>query len=367
MSHVSRLKSKNMDLIQTDITGLLKRLVGFPSLSGEETELVNWLEEVVAGTGLLKTERFGDNLVFTLGEGDPWLLLNTHSDVVPPSPDHYGDPFNAVEKDGHIYGRGTTDAKGCLASMLKALLNLADSGWKPQGRVSLAVTVCEESVGQNNGMAHLRTLLPAPDAAIIGEPTSLAPCLAQKGLLIVRLITRGTSGHAARIYGENAIYRMGRALQKLEELTFDIRNTFLGEIKITPTTIEGGTARNANPEVCEAVIDIRTIPEYEPEAIIRTIYETTGADIEVISDRYLSVQTYPTERIAQVCKAASGAEFIGSPTASDWVFLADVPAIKIGPGHSPQSHTSGEYIEVAQLRNGVKVYEQIIKGFLSSE
>ncbi|TVQ09462.1 MAG: M20/M25/M40 family metallo-hydrolase [Balneolaceae bacterium] len=356
-----------MNLVQTDVTTLLQRLVGFPSLSGEETDLVNWLEEAVNSTGLLKTERYGDNLVFTLGEGDPWLLLNTHSDVVPPSPDHYGDPFDPVVKDGRIYGRGTTDAKGCLAAMLKALLNLADSGWKPAGRVSLAVTVCEEAVGKNNGMAHLRTLLPAPDAAIIGEPTSLAPCIAQKGLLILRLITRGTSGHAARIYGENAIYRMGSALQKLEKLTFDIKNTFLGEIKITPTTIEGGTARNANPEVCSAVIDIRTIPEYEPEAIIRAVSDATGADVGIISERYVSVQTYPTERIAQVCKAASGAEFIGSPTASDWVFLADVPVIKIGPGHSPQSHTSNEYIEIAQLEKGVAVYEQIIRRYSSNE
>jgi acetylornithine deacetylase len=284
--------------------------------------------------------------------------------VVPPSPDHYGDPFKPMERDGRIYGRGTTDAKGCLAAMLRALLGLAADGWKPeQGRVSLAVTVCEESVGQNNGMAHLRTVLPAPDAAIIGEPTSLAPCIAQKGLMILRLITRGTSGHAARIYGENAIYRMGRALQKLENLKFDIQNTFLGEVKLTPTTVEGGTVRNANPEFCATAIDIRTIPEYEPEAIIRIVHETTGVDVEVISERYVSVQTNPTERIAQLCKQVSGAGFIGSPTASDWVFLADVPAIKIGPGHSPQSHTSDEYIEIDQLKRGEAFYKDVIREY----
>jgi acetylornithine deacetylase len=350
-----------MDLLKIGVKELLMRLVEYPSLSGQEKELADWLEDAVLRTGLLKTERFGDNLVFSLGGGGQWLLLNTHSDVVPPSPDHYGDPFRPVEKDGRIYGRGTTDAKGCLAAMLKALLNLAGSGFTPPGRVSLAVTVCEEGAGHNNGMAHLRTILRRPDAAVIGEPTSLAPCLAQKGLLILKLITRGTSGHAARVQGGNAIYRMGSALQKLENLNFDIQNTFLGGIKITPATIEGGTARNANPEFCAVVIDIRTIPEYESGAIIRAVGEITGADVEVISDRYISTETYPTERIAEVCKRASGAEFTGSPTASDWVFLADVPAIKIGPGNSPQSHTHDEYIDIAQLDKGVRLYEGIIR------
>lgn len=343
--------------------GLLKEMVSFPSLSGNEKSLVDWLEEYIRSTGLLDMERHGDNLIFHLGEGRPWLLMNSHTDVVPPASDHVGEPFDPVIRDGRMYGRGTTDAKGCGSTMLTSLLQLADEGYKPEGRASLALTVCEETGGKGNGMAALRKIIEKPDAAVIGEPTSLEPCLAQKGLLIIRLVTKGETGHAARVTGQNAIYEMAVALEDLKKCRFEKQNSFLGGVKITPTQISGGTAHNVAPSRAELVVDVRTIPDISNDAILDEIRSKVNADVEVISDRYVATGTDPESRIAKAAREASGKPFFGSPTSSDWVFLADVPAIKLGPGHSQLSHTKEENIEIDQLVKGVAIYKQLVKEF----
>ncbi|MDI6402573.1 M20/M25/M40 family metallo-hydrolase, partial [Balneolaceae bacterium ANBcel3] len=98
-------------LLEISVSDLLKELIRFPSLSTKEKEMVDWLEQKVKETGLLEIERHENNLMFHLGSGRPWLFLNTHSDVVPPSAHHVGDPFEPVEKGGRVFGRGSTDAK----------------------------------------------------------------------------------------------------------------------------------------------------------------------------------------------------------------------------------------------------------------
>ncbi|MEX0681032.1 MAG: M20/M25/M40 family metallo-hydrolase [Balneolales bacterium] len=348
---------------EISVVELLKVLIRFPSVSTGEKELVDWLEAHVTATGLLEVERYEDNLIFHLGSGTPWLLLNSHSDVVPPSSRHVGDPFDPIEKNGRIYGRGSTDAKGSVSSMLTALLNLARSGYKPEGKVSLAITVCEESAGENNGMAYLRSVIPRPDAAIIGEPTKLHPCTAQKGLLIVRLETEGKSGHAARVNGDNAIYEMAARLEKLRTILFSEVNPFIGKTRITPTIIEGGTAKNAHPDFCSVYLDIRTIPEESNEYIVEQIRNELDINVTVYSDRFIPTSTDPDHPIAKAAEEVSGKPLFGSPTSSDWVFLADVPTIKIGPGDSEDSHTSNESIAINQLENAVAVYEQIIRQY----
>ncbi|MBP3191637.1 M20/M25/M40 family metallo-hydrolase [Natronogracilivirga saccharolytica] len=345
------------------VTELLFELIRFPSLSTQEADLADWLEEKVSETGLFQTERHGDNLIFHLGSGRPWLLLNSHSDVVPPSARHAGAPFEPVLKNGRIYGRGSTDAKGSVSCMLMALMNLARSGYEPPGRVSFALTVCEESAGHNNGMAFLRSKINKPDAALVGEPTLLHPCAAQKGLLILKLDAEGEAGHAARVSGPNAIYEMSSALEKLKTIRFQEENPFIGSTRITPTTIEGGTAKNAHPDSCSVFLDIRTIPEVPNDLIIDRLRADLEVSVSVYSDRFVSTSTDPGHPVARAAKDVTGFDFFGSPTTSDWVFLADVPTIKIGPGDSRDSHTANESIDVHQLEAGVPAYENIIRGY----
>ncbi|HAC16260.1 MAG TPA: peptidase M20 [Bacteroidetes bacterium] len=358
-------------ILNMSTTDLLMKLIQFPSLSTQEKDLVDWLEAEVRTTGLLKVDRYENNLIFTLGSGQNWLFLNSHSDVVPlsESPDAVG--FEPYIKDGAIWGRGSTDAKGSGVAMLQSILELATDGWIPNdGRVSFALTICEETSGEHNGMAFLREMmnrgeLDLPSAAIIGEPTSLKPCIAQKGLLVLKLQIYGDSGHAARVYGTNAIYEMSRIMTKLESIKFDAVNPFIGSTKITPTRMTSGVANNVMPEIAEVTIDIRTIPEVSTQEIVTLLQDELQCKIIIHSKRFVSTSTDPAEKIVKVAQKVTGELPFGSPTASDWVFLNDIPAIKLGPGNSELSHKPNEHISIEQLIAGVRVYKEIIKSYFS--
>jgi acetylornithine deacetylase len=363
------------DAQNTAAVDLLKDLVRFPSLSHEEAEIAGFVEQCVREVGL-PARRRDDNVIFWLGTGDDGtndtLLLNTHLDVVPPSDDHPYDPFTPTERDGCLYGRGTVDAKASAAAMTTALLELAADGYEPpgDGRVMVALTTCEETGGGYNGLKAIRSHLPDLDAALVGEPTDLQPCVAQKGLLILHVTAHGETAHAARSHlGENAIVKAARDLRPLEDFSLDREDPFLGAPTVTVTVIEGGSANNVVPDRCTFTLDIRSTPAYTHDEITAQVAERLESHVEVHSDRIVPVATDPDERIVRACRRAlsDDAEPFGSPTASDWIFLTDVPTVKLGPGSSEQSHTPGEHIALAEIPRAVESYKRIIQNYFAKE
>lgn len=351
----------------TDAVGLLKELIRFPSLSGEETAIADFVESHVRRAGV-DVLRHDDNVAFSIGDGDDALLLNTHLDVVPPSDDHPYDPFEPVEVDGVLYGRGSVDAKASGAAMATALLSLADEGWVPEdGQLIVGLTTYEESGGKKNGLQDLRPELPALSAAVVGEPTTLRPCVAQKGLLILKVHACGTAAHAGRPHlGENAIPRAMEAIRQLDDVTLNREDPYLGVPTKTVTTIEGGSAHNVIPEHCVFTVDIRTTPAYTHGEIVELIRDAVDAEVEVYSDRLVPCSTPEDARIVRAAAAAlPDASPFGSPTSSDWVFLHNVPAVKLGPGQSERSHTGGERIDVAEVERAVTVYRDLIQAYFS--
>ena len=352
---------------QHEAVALLKDLVRFPSLSGEEDAVASFVKNYVREAGL-PVGRVQNNVCFALGNGRDRLLLNTHLDVVPPSEGHPYDPFEPTEVDGQLYGRGTVDAKASGAAMTTALVELAREGWTPPGgQVIAALTACEETGGDYNGLEAVRPHLPPLGAAIVGEPTALQPCVAQKGLLILNVHAHGRAAHAARSHlGDNAILRAMRDLRRLGDVSFGRTDPFLGRLSLTATTIEGGSARNVVPDRCSFTLDIRTTPSYTHKEITERLRDLLESEVEVHSDRIVPVATPVTARIVRACQAAlSEAQPFGSPTASDWIFLHDVPTVKIGPGLSERSHTAGEHIAVKEVVRAVEAYKGIIRAYFS--
>lgn len=357
-----------MNTRRHEVVQLHKDLVSIPSLSGEERAAADYIQSYVADQGI-EAGRVDDNVFFWIGDGTNTLLLNTHLDVVPPSADHRFDPFDPVEQDGRIYGRGSVDAKASAASMTAALLSLARDGFTPkEGRVLVALTTCEETGGDYNGLESLRPHLPSISAALVGEPTNLRPCVAQKGLLILNATAHGRSAHAARSHlGENAIERAARDISRCANLVFNREDPFLGVPSITVTTIQGGSARNVVPDSCRFTLDIRSTPAYTHDELTEMVDEALESEIEVHSRRIVPVSTPLDARIVQSCLSAlPDTEPFGSPTASDWIFLSDVPTVKIGPGSSELSHTGAEHIEVKELEEAVDAYRGIITEYFAS-
>lgn len=352
---------------QNDLIQFHKKLVSIPSESGEESAAADFVQAYVGEQGVA-VARKDDNVYFWLGDGENVLLLNTHLDVVPPSADHPFEPFDPVEHDGRIYGRGSVDAKASAAAMTTALLELAREGFAPtNGRVMVALTTCEETGGEYNGLEALRPELPPLSAALVGEPTNLQPCVAQKGLLILNVIAHGKSAHAARSHlGENAVEKAARDVVRCTELHFEREDPFLGRPTVTVTTIEGGSARNVVPDQCRFTLDVRSTPAYDHDELVTILDAALESDIEVQSSRIIPVSTPVEAPIVQAClRATPDARPFGSPTASDWIFLSDVPAVKIGPGSSELSHTGDEHVEIHELYRAVKVYRSIITSYFA--
>ena len=347
---------------------LLKELVQFKSLSLQEEAICSYVEQYVQTAGL-PTLRHNNSLCFWIGEGERRLLLNSHLDVVPASNNHPFDAFTPTTADGLLYGRGTADAKASGAAMTTAVLQLAADGWyPPNGQVMVALTECEETEYEHNGMRALRSVLPRPDAALVGEPTSLVPIVAQKGLLILRADACGQTAHAARAHlGTNAIEMAMRDVQKLKDIGFTRDDPWLGKPTVNVTMIEGGSARNVIPDRCQFYLDIRSTPPYTHEAITEHLASKLESNITVHSDRIIPVATDVDEAIVQAClKAIPGSVPSGSPTASDWIFLSDVPTVKIGPGDSEQSHTADEHVAIAELEDAVGAYKRAIQSYFET-
>jgi acetylornithine deacetylase len=350
------------------VTELLKKLISFESLSTKEKEIADWVESYSKSIPNVKVTRIQDNILIRVkGKQESELLFNTHLDVVPASPNHNYPAFEPFERDGKIYGRGSTDAKGSLACMLTALTEFRNSKNEPNHTLLFAFTACEESYGDFNGVSELKKLgyFENVFAGIVGEPTSLAPCIAQKGILLIDIVLRGTSGHAARIpVSENLLYALPECLERLKQVDMGKINPWIGPVKITPTRIIGGTANNMAPEEIRITIDIRTIPEVSSQEIISAIqHALPEAEIVVRSDRFKAVSTNADHRIAILSQEISGKPAFGSPTCSDWAFLGEIPIVKMGPGHSEQSHTANESIEIEQLEKGKELYLKLMQQF----
>ena len=350
-----------------DAVDLLKNLIRFPSLTGQEAEIADFVEAHARRAGI-DVLRHQDNVVFGIGEGDDTLLLNSHLDVVPPSKDHPYDPFDPVEADGLLYGRGSVDAKASGAAMTTALLSLAEDGWTPaNGRVLVALTTHEEGGSKKNGLQALRPHLPDLDAAVVGEPTSLRPCVAQKGLLILKIHTHGTAAHAGRAHrGTNAITKAMTAIHQIEDLSLDRADPYLGTPTLTVTTVQSDGPNNTVPEHCVFTVDVRSTPAYTHDEIVAHVSEEIDAEVEVHSDRLVPCATPHDARIATAAQTAlPETDPFGSPTSSDWVFLHDVLTVKLGPGPSTRSHTADERIDIDEVHRAVSVYRSLVRAYFS--
>lgn len=351
-------------MVNQNVLELHRHLVAIPSLSHQEAEVADFLEKHLRTAGLSLT-RIGDNVIGRWGSGDRVLLLNSHLDVVPASSHHPFPPFKPTESNGRVYGRGAVDAKASVASMATAMCELVAEGYQPDGSIIAAFTTCEETGGEDNGLESILPDLPLIDAALIGEPTHMQPCIAQKGLLILRLAATGVSSHAARAdEGENAISRMVRDIARLDAFSFDRIHAYLGETTVNVTTIEGGSAHNMIPDSCSCFVDIRTTPAYDHDEITAMLQEILESAVHVHSKRFVSVDTDPDEAIVRAClRARPGAKAFGSPTMSDWIHVKGIPAVKIGPGNSRLSHTAHEHIDIKELAESCAIYKTIIKSY----
>lgn len=354
-----------------EAVALLERLVRTPSPSGQEQAAAELLAGWAAERSL-EVQRDGSavRIAARSPRPGPTLALASHLDTVPAGEGWTVDPLAATVRDGRLYGRGAVDAKASVAAMAAAVASLGAAGGPGCGTLLLLATFNEET-RDTTMPAALAALGRLPDAAIVGEPTGLRPCVAQRGQLLLRLVWEGEQVHAGWAAEReappvNAIHNAARDLAALQALHPGRRHALLGTVSITPTMITGGIARNVTPPRCEVVLDIRTTPSWTHAELIELVGAAVSARVEVISERLVPAETPAgSALLAALRRARPAASEITSPTCSDWVFLRGTDAIKLGPGESRVSHTADEWVALDQVRDAVALYADVAGEYLS--
>jgi acetylornithine deacetylase/succinyl-diaminopimelate desuccinylase-like protein len=332
--------------------------------------------EVVPGRAnvVARLDRLGSNRT---------ILFDAHQDTVPVDGMTIS-PFDPMERDGRVYGRGACDVKGGMAAMLAAFARLVRERPAGAANVVLSCTCDEESTVLGildltqlwSDPARRGSLLETrPDAAVVAEPTELDVVVAHKGVTRWKLRTRGRACHSSSpANGVNAIYRMARVLDCLEEFAKDLPSRVAPHPLCGPPTfsvgrIEGGISVNTVPDECVIEIDRRMIPgEENVDAVAEVIgFLRSRLDFEVEMDPPWSrapalpdsVNGPCADRLLREVRAVRGrGEKVGVPygTHASRLAVVGVPSVVFGPGSIAQAHTKDEWIAITELNEAAEIY-----------
>lgn len=292
------------------------------------------------------------------------LMLCGHLDTV--SVEGMDAPFDPVERDGRLYGRGSGDMKGGVAAMIGAARTIVASGGLEAGKLIVAAVVDEEyaSIGAEALVKHWRA-----DAAVITEPTDLTVAVGHKGFSWVEVTTEGRAAHGSRPgEGRDAILRMGRVLSRLEahdrELQSRPPHPVLGVASLHASLIEGGRELSTYPERCVLRMERRTISGEraetaleEVEGILAALRQEDSefqASARPMFDRppYETPAQHELPRILESAVESTGRQTsrAGMTYWTDAAILgqAGIPSVIFGPGGEGY-HGLEEYVRVEEV------------------
>lgn len=410
-----------VDEKKRDTIKLCSDMIKIPSENppGDMSEIASFIRDWLKDQGFTvetyEPKKGRINLVTKIcGLKKPVLILNGHMDVVPAGDPKRWDfpPYCGEIKGGKVLGRGATDMKGGLASIIAAFTAVS-AVREPQGTLILTIVSDEETGGEYGTKWLLDTGKIHGDACLIGENSSLyTSFIGEKGLCWLRLKSRGTSAHAScPALGENAIEKLMRALQVVKKVEkekvkvpidtlemFEKSKGIMGELMVKSGIIEtsklkvvtsaldnitvnigvihGGTKINVVPDSCSAEVDVRvpigTTSERVKKDIWKTVMQAGLTDIEceviTISDPNY---TSPTERIYKLlsentkeCLGISIAPLLLTGSTDARFFrLKEIPAIHYGPGEFGKLHCNNEYVSAENIIKVAKVLAGTISDF----
>src|SRR5215210_1879647 len=292
----------------------------------------------------------------------PTLVLHGHMDVVPGG----RDQFEPIIDGDKLLGRGAYDMKGALAVMLTVLHTHRE---QDDVRLRLGIVSDEESEEEENrGSDSLVEDGFIGDFAITGEPTNLQVGVQAKGVLAIRLEVQGRAAHGATPWlGDNAAVKAVEVFRAIESLPFARHSSALFDRpSINLGRIMGGDALNKVPDTCVIDVDIRFLPDQDPDEILEQVSALPDTRVAATFRRSPAVVEAGSPFVVGLCEAASPHHpervmSVGLDGASDAVsFLAaGVPAVEFGPigdGH----HGPREWVSVSSLG----AYRNALEGFV---
>ncbi|MDZ7687560.1 MAG: M20/M25/M40 family metallo-hydrolase [Halobacteriales archaeon] len=344
-----------------EVEELTRQLVRIPSYEDETQAgdfIEDWLREETGAT--VERDDAGNVLAY---HGEPRTALVGHHDTVPPAEGQTRDGKPTVEeRDGRLYGRGTADMKGAVAS---AMLAFRDASCEDTAFVSF---VGEERGGI--GAKHAIGEGFVPDRAVVIEgsagyssPDSFDVAVAHRGRRELRVVASGEARHAGETGdGSNAVYTAVDAVNRVRRHgspTVEVEGGTL-EGSLTVTRIEGaGEATNVVPSRCEFTVDERTVPGVSP-------YDFESDVESEVVDEMPPMECDDIGFARLVCDAAredTASELVVKPHATDagWLASAGSSCVVCGPAERGEAHTDDESVSLELLELTERVYRRLLE------
>ena len=333
-----------------DVVGLTAAIVDVASVSGEEKELADAVEEALAALPHLSVVRDGDTLVARTDLGrDQRVVIAGHLDTVPLN----GNLPSRLDGD-RLYGCGTSDMKSGVAVALKLAAALPE----PARDVTYVFYECEEVEAERNGLKRLaetRAELLAGDFAVLMEPTGGQIEGGCQGTLRAEVTARGARAHSARAWmGSNAIHGAGAILDVLRayEPARPVVDGLEYHEGLNAVFIRGGVAGNVIPDECVVTVNYRFAPDKtleEAKDVVRDAF--TGFEVAFVDESDAARPGLDHPAAAAFVEACGGAvrAKLGWTDVSRFSALG-VPAVNYGPGEPTLAHTKDEYVEIPLIR-----------------
>jgi acetylornithine deacetylase len=360
----------------------LEKLLSFDTTSAHSnSELITWVQsELLAMGAIVKIIPNEDgskaNLFATLGPKDiGGVMLSGHTDVVPVTGQDWTVPaFSMTRRDGKVFGRGTTDMKGFIASMMTAAREASVQNLKTPLHLALSYDEEVGCIGVRSMIDMLNNAPIRPQMCIVGEPTGLLVATGHKGKIAARAKCIGCAGHSALApFAVNALYLANDFITKLRKVqeTLRLGATQDHDYDVPYTTlhvgrIKGGGALNIVPHLCELDFEIRNLAQDDAAEILNNLTQAaksialeaqniaSEANIEIeVFNTYPGLDTASNEPVVGFVKSLMGANSTIKVAYGTEGGLFDqrlgVPTVVCGPGDMAQGHKPDEFITETQL------------------
>lgn len=377
----------------TDTRAWLARLVAFDTTSRNSNlaliEAVEaWLESLgVRSTRIPGAEGKKANLLFSVGPATAGgVVLSGHTDVVPVDGQAWSsDPWTLSERDGRLYGRGSADMKGFIATGLSRVPAMLAAGLKRPIHFALSY---DEEVGLLGAPSLIEALManvPRPDLVIVGEPTGMRIVDRHKGIMGLRTTVLGHEAHSSQTHlGVSANIVATRLMSKIVEIADRLASAPLApngfeppNATVTIGLIQGGTAPNILARQCSFVWDIRSTSPTEARAVydevevlarqlesdIQARFPDCGIVTEILSDvpPLTGAANAPALALVSHLTGNSDSEAASYVSEAGLFECAGLPTVICGPGWIAQAHQPDEYVEISQLAAGEAFMDRLIE------
>ncbi|KAL6916689.1 hypothetical protein ACHAPO_010730 [Fusarium lateritium] len=331
---------------------LHKSLVEQASITGSEKAVTDFLTTYLEDAGFtVEAQTVAENrnniLAYYGDARKTRVLVTSHLDTVPPY-------WPYERRSDEIWGRGTVDAKGSIASQVIAVRELQEKNMISTGDVALLFVVGEETGG--DGMKAANDLGLSWESVIFGEPTELKLATGHKGGLRFTVRAKGKAGHSGYPEtGSNAIDSLVRGLSVLQQADLPCSDQF-GNTTINIGRIEGGVAPNVIPADASAIGSAR-IAAGTAEGMKHLVSQIVEA-----SDEHLVVEFsgYAVDPVPLDYDVAGFDTIVVN-------YGTDIPSLKgihkkylYGPGSILEAHSDHEHLRVSELEEAVKGYKMLV-------